>query len=85
MDTVQYLLTGFSIAMNPATLFYCFIGVLWGTIVGILPGLGPLGGWPFCCPHVQAGFGFSHCSPHGDFLWGDVWRNYHLGPYEYTR
>jgi putative tricarboxylic transport membrane protein len=44
METVQYLLTGFGIALSPATLFYCFIGVLWGTVVGILPGLGPLGG-----------------------------------------
>lgn len=50
METIQYLFTGFSIALTPATLFYCFIGVLWGTIVGILPGLGPLGGMAILLP-----------------------------------
>lgn len=32
---------GFSIALQPQNLFYCFIGVTMGTLVGVLPGIGP--------------------------------------------
>ena len=32
---------GFSVALTPANLFWCFVGVLLGTAVGVLPGLGP--------------------------------------------
>jgi len=50
METIQHLFMGFSIVLTPAILFYCFIGVLWGTMVGILPGLGPLGGLAILLP-----------------------------------
>ncbi|WP_409526553.1 tripartite tricarboxylate transporter permease [Nitrincola sp. MINF-07-Sa-05] len=33
---------GFSIALDPTNLFYVFIGVFAGTIIGMLPGLGPI-------------------------------------------
>ena len=33
---------GFSVAFMPANLLYGFIGVLLGTIIGVLPGLGPV-------------------------------------------
>jgi putative tricarboxylic transport membrane protein len=33
---------GFSVALTPENVFYCFIGVLLGTIIGVLPGLGPV-------------------------------------------
>jgi len=33
---------GFSVALEPANLFFCFIGVFVGTFVGVLPGLGPV-------------------------------------------
>ena len=36
------LLNGFAVVTTPANLLYCFVGCLLGTIVGILPGLGPL-------------------------------------------
>ncbi|MFN5512413.1 MAG: tripartite tricarboxylate transporter permease [Burkholderiales bacterium] len=36
------LLGGFAVVLTPGNLLYCFIGALLGTIVGILPGLGPL-------------------------------------------
>lgn len=36
------LLAGFAVALGANNLFYCFVGVLLGTIAGILPGLGPL-------------------------------------------
>src|SRR6058998_3900620 len=32
---------GFAVALQPANLLWCFVGVLLGTVVGILPGLGP--------------------------------------------
>ncbi len=41
METLQSLAYGFSIFLTPTNLFYCFLGVLMGTLVGILPGLGP--------------------------------------------
>src|SRR5947208_9031956 len=41
MDIASGLLHGFALALEPANLLWCFIGVLLGTIVGILPGLGP--------------------------------------------
>jgi len=39
---VENLIGGFATVFQPATLAYCFIGVFLGTVVGILPGLGPL-------------------------------------------
>jgi TctA family transporter len=34
---------GFSVVSTPTNLFYCFIGVLIGTLVGVLPGIGTAG------------------------------------------
>jgi putative tricarboxylic transport membrane protein len=36
------LLLGFSASLAPINLFYCLLGVTPGTIVGVLPGLGPV-------------------------------------------
>ena len=33
---------GFSVALSPMNLLYCFIGVFLGTLIGVLPGIGPL-------------------------------------------
>src|SRR5262245_65377463 len=33
---------GFATALLPLNLLYCFLGVLLGTLVGVLPGLGPV-------------------------------------------
>jgi putative tricarboxylic transport membrane protein len=41
MDALSNLLLGFSVALTPINLFWCFIGVVLGTAVGVLPGLGP--------------------------------------------
>ena len=41
METLQNLYYGFSVFLQPTNLFYCFLGVLMGTLVGVLPGLGP--------------------------------------------
>src|SRR5499427_3857487 len=41
MDVAAGLLHGFAVALQPGNVFWCFVGCLLGTIVGILPGLGP--------------------------------------------
>src|SRR5688572_2531631 len=41
MDTLGHLLHGFSVTLQPHNLLYCFLGVFGGTLVGVLPGLGP--------------------------------------------
>ncbi|MDD5171039.1 MAG: tripartite tricarboxylate transporter permease, partial [Syntrophales bacterium] len=41
METFHYLLQGAQVAFEPTNLLFCFIGVLMGTLVGVLPGLGP--------------------------------------------
>ena len=50
MDTIISLANGFSVALEPWNIFYCVIGVLWGTIVGVLPGLGPMAGLALLLP-----------------------------------
>ncbi len=50
MDSFSYLLDGFGVALQPVNLLYCTIGVLWGTVVGVLPGLGPLAGLALLLP-----------------------------------
>ena len=50
MESLQFLIDGFAVACQPVKLLYCFVGVLWGTIVGILPGLGPLAGMTLLLP-----------------------------------
>ncbi len=42
MDLFNYLIVGFQVALQPLNLFYCFTGVLIGTLVGVLPGIGPV-------------------------------------------
>ena len=43
-ETFQNLMLGFSVALQPSILVYAFIGWLVGTLVGMMPGLGPLAG-----------------------------------------
>ncbi|MET0898478.1 MAG: tripartite tricarboxylate transporter permease [Mycobacterium sp.] len=42
MDALSGLLTGLAGAVTPENLMFVFLGVLIGTIVGVLPGLGPI-------------------------------------------
>ncbi|MCB4770293.1 tripartite tricarboxylate transporter permease [Ancylobacter sp. Lp-2] len=42
MEIFDHLALGFSVAFTFQNLFYCFIGVLLGTLIGVLPGLGPV-------------------------------------------
>src|SRR5262245_3087713 len=41
MDALASLLQGLAVAAQPANLLYAFVGVLLGTAVGVLPGIGP--------------------------------------------
>ena len=41
MDAFGYLLQGFSVAATPANLGYVFLGCVLGTVIGVLPGIGP--------------------------------------------
>ena len=50
MDTLQYLLTGFGVALTPTHLAVAAIGALIGTVVGMLPGLGPINGVAILMP-----------------------------------
>ncbi|HME43924.1 MAG TPA: tripartite tricarboxylate transporter permease [Syntrophorhabdales bacterium] len=43
MESFQNLVMGLGTALHPVNLFYCFIGVLIGTLTGVLPGIGPVG------------------------------------------
>ena len=42
MDILQNLALGFSVAVTPVNLMYCLLGVTVGTLIGVLPGIGPV-------------------------------------------
>ncbi|PXW55119.1 TctA family transporter [Chelatococcus asaccharovorans] len=42
MDMLSHLASGFDTALTLQNIMFCFIGVLLGTAIGVLPGLGPL-------------------------------------------
>jgi putative tricarboxylic transport membrane protein len=50
MTGFDQLLGGFAVALSWKGLLYCFLGCLWGTVVGVLPGLGPLAGMTLLLP-----------------------------------
>jgi putative tricarboxylic transport membrane protein len=50
MDIADNLLIGLSVAFQPHNLFFCFLGVLIGTLIGVLPGLGPVGAMSILLP-----------------------------------
>jgi putative tricarboxylic transport membrane protein len=49
-DTLLSLAHGFGIAFMPNHLWYAFLGCLVGTLVGVLPGIGPLSGISILLP-----------------------------------
>ena len=50
METFNQLLSGLQVALLPTNLLFCFAGVLFGTLIGVLPGIGPLGGISLLLP-----------------------------------
>jgi putative tricarboxylic transport membrane protein len=49
-DTLHNLFVGSSIALSPSILVYAFAGCVIGTLVGVLPGVGPLAGISLLLP-----------------------------------
>ena len=43
MDLLSDIALGFGVAFSPVNLLFCFVGALLGTLIGVLPGIGPLG------------------------------------------
>ncbi|HWJ02291.1 MAG TPA: tripartite tricarboxylate transporter permease [Verrucomicrobiae bacterium] len=50
METFQSLLMGLSVATDPMNLLFCLIGILAGSFIGVLPGLGPSAGIAILLP-----------------------------------
>jgi putative tricarboxylic transport membrane protein len=42
VDILQNLALGLSVAVTPVNLMYCLLGVTLGTLIGVLPGIGPV-------------------------------------------
>jgi putative tricarboxylic transport membrane protein len=50
METLRHLLDGFGVAFSPVNLLIAAIGSFIGTVVGLLPGLGPINGVAILMP-----------------------------------
>ena len=44
MEMLNFLIDGFAVALTPTNLFVAFTGCFLGTLIGMLPGLGPING-----------------------------------------
>jgi putative tricarboxylic transport membrane protein len=42
MELLEHLRLGFDVAFTPINFFYCLVGAFLGTLVGVLPGIGPV-------------------------------------------
>ena len=49
-ESFQHLIHGFGVATTLHNLFYCLTGAIVGTIIGVLPGLGPIAGIALLIP-----------------------------------
>jgi putative tricarboxylic transport membrane protein len=54
MTPLEGLAYGFGVALTPENLLACLFGVLIGTIVGVLPGIGPVGAMALLLPSTFA-------------------------------
>jgi len=50
VDALAHLASGFAAALSPAYLVYAFAGCVFGTLIGVLPGLGPAAGTAILIP-----------------------------------
>ncbi len=50
MDTLQFLMDGFAVALTPTNLLFALFGAFIGTLIGALPGLGPANGVAILIP-----------------------------------
>jgi putative tricarboxylic transport membrane protein len=54
MELINNLLLGFSVALTWVNLLYAFFGALLGTLIGVLPGLGPVATIAMLLPSIYA-------------------------------
>jgi len=54
MELINHLVQGFGVALTPINLLYCLIGAIAGTLVGVLPGLGPTATLAMLLPSIYA-------------------------------
>ncbi|NWF56314.1 MAG: tripartite tricarboxylate transporter permease [Syntrophaceae bacterium] len=47
---LEHLIAGFAAALSPANILFCLIGVTIGTVIGVLPGIGPVAGTAMLIP-----------------------------------
>ncbi|WP_048307944.1 tripartite tricarboxylate transporter permease [Halomonas sp. PR-M31] len=50
METLNYLMDGFGVALQPHNLMFALLGAFLGTLIGALPGLGPANGVAILIP-----------------------------------
>ena len=50
METFTHILNGFAVCLQPINLWYTFMGVFMGTIIGVLPGIGSSAGIALLIP-----------------------------------
>lgn len=50
METLTHILNGFAVCLQPINLWYTFVGVFLGTVIGVLPGIGPSAGIALLIP-----------------------------------
>ncbi len=50
MDLIANLIYGFKILFEPMNILYCFVGVFVGNLIGVLPGIGPIGAMAILLP-----------------------------------
>ena len=50
MESLGHLLSGFAAALSWQYLLYAFAGCMLGTLIGVLPGLGPAAGTAILIP-----------------------------------
>lgn len=62
METINNLLNGFAVALQPLHLFYLVTGVVAGTLVGVLPAIGPLQAVALLLPSIY------HMEPTGAII-----------------
>ena len=75
MGPLEGLAYGFSVALMPTNLVACFAGVLVGTIVGILPGIGPVGAMALLLPStfsLEPATGFTFDTPIAPIFHGSL-------------
>ena len=50
MEFFNNIILGFQVVLDPTNLLLCFVGVVVGTLVGVLPGIGPVGAMALLLP-----------------------------------